>query len=195
MTKTDFIIRAALSDETNDGWVWVQTPGKSFLPRTIVRIDRRLWHRLFRIYVEARRVDDNFRSIYNSGGTRIGLAAQHDTLVMSEWYRGALDIPGTTSQDDESGRVALAVVRSRIPVWRSLRAACHHPDLAVRLGTRLGMVGVCLGLVGLWLGLLGTDALQDVRYGNEIFGVVCVFGIPLLAILAGRGPLRSRDAQ
>ena len=195
MTETDFIIRAALSEETNSGWVWMQMTGKSFAPRTIVRIERRAGSRRFRIYVEVRKIDDNFRGNYNSGCKRIDLAEEHDTLVMAEWYREALEIPCTTSPDNETGRVRLTVARSPRPVWRSLRAACHHPDLAVRLGTRLGMVGVCLGVVGLWLGLLGTGALQGVRYGNEIFGFVGCIVLPILAIVAARGPRWSKGVE
>ena len=186
MTQTDFIIRAALSDETNNGWVWMQLTGKSFAPRTIVRIERCVGRRRFRIYVEVRKIDDNFRGNHNCGAKRVSLVRNLDTLVMAEWYREALEIPRT---------VRLAVAPSPIQVWGSLRAACHHPDLAVRLGTRLGMVGVCLGVVGLWLGALGTGALQDVRYGNEIFGLVCCIVFPIVAIVAGRGPRRSRDAE
>ncbi len=195
MTEIDFIIRAALSEETNDGWVWVQTPGKSFAPRAVVRIDRCVRGRRFRIFVEARTIDANFRNHYNSGSGRIALAERRATLVMAEWYREALRIPCTTSPDNVTDMVSLSVVSTRMPVWPSLRAACHHPDLSVRLGTRLGMVGVCLGVVGLWLGSLGTDALQGIRYGNEILAVVCVVVMPLLAILASRGPYRSRRAQ
>ena len=195
MIETDFIIRAALSEETNDGWVWVHMPAKSFAPRTIVRVDRRLRGHRFRTYVEARTIDDNFRRNYNACSKRIAVVEQRDTLVMAEWYRDALRIPRTTAPDNVTDMVSLSVVSARMPVWPSLRAACHHPALSVRLGTRLGMVGVCLGVVGLWVGLLGTDALQDVGDGNEILGVVCVIVLPLLAILASRGPYRSRRAQ
>lgn len=169
--------------------------GKSFASRTILRIERRARNRQFRIFVEVRNIDDNFRRNYNCGSKRIGLVDEQNTVVMAEWYRGALGIRGTTSPDNKTGTVCLTVQRSPIPVWRSLRAACHHPDLAVRLGTRLGMVGVCLGVVGLWLGLLGTKALQGVDHGNLILGVVSCALVPFLAILTGRGPRRTRDAE
>ena len=120
---------------------------------------------------------------------------QRDTLVIAEWYREALGIFGTTSRDNETGKVRLAFARSRMPIWPSLRAACHHPDRVVRLGTRLGMLGVCLGAVGLWLGLAGMDALQCVRYGIEVFGLVFCIVLVIFAILAVRGPSRPRDAE
>ena len=94
----------------------------------------------------------------------------HDTLVMAEWYRKALGISRTTSPDNETGTVRLAVRPSRRQGWRSLRAACHHPDLSVRLGTRLGMVGVCLGVVGI--------VARVARYGR-----------------AYRCPIRQRDLR
>ena len=147
------------------------------------------------IYVEVRKIDDNFRGNYNCGAKRVSLVQNHDTLVMAEWYRKALEISRTTSSNNQTDTVRLAVRPSRIPVWRSLRAACHHPDLSVRLGTRLGMVGVWLGAVGIWLGLLGTGALKDIGSGIEILGLVCCLVLAMLAMLAGWGPRWSRDAE
>ena len=57
------------------------------------------------------------------------------------------------------------------------------------------MVGVCLGAIGLWLGSLGTEALQGIEYGKETLGIVCCIAVPVLAIVAGRGPRRSKDAE
>lgn len=195
MTEVDFIIRAALSEETNSGWVWIQMTGKSFAPRTIVRIDRSGGSRRFPTYVEVRKIDDNFRRNYNSDPSRISLVEDRDTLVMAEWYREVLGIPGTTSSDNETGRVALIVSPSRTPVWRSLRAGCHHPDLSVRLGTRLGMIGVWLGIVGIWLGASGSDALQDIARCIEVSGFVGCVALAIFGIVAGRRPHRPREVE
>lgn len=145
--------------------------------------------------MEVRKIDDNFRRNYNSDPGRIRLVEDRDTLVMAEWYREALGILGTTSSDNEAGRVDLIVSRSRMPVWRSLRAGCHHPDLSVRLGTRLGMIGVWLGIVGIWLGASGSNALQEAARCIEITGLVGCIALAILGILASLGPRRLKDVE
>ena len=191
MTERNFIVRAALLEETNNGWVWMQMADHSFPPRTIVRIERRVHERSFRIYAEVRRIDGNFRRIYKRDSMRIPLVENRDTIIMGEWYRDALAIPSTTCADNVTNTVRLDVASSRIRLWSSLRAACHHPDLVVRLGTRLGMVGVCLGFVGLWLGLLGLSPLPCLRYVTAVLAFISIIALPILAFVAGRGPRHS----
>ena len=68
---------------------------------------------------------------------------------MAEWYRLALAISTTTKADNQTDTVPLIVVAARIWGWKPLRTACCHPDPVVRLGTRLGMLGLWLGLLAL----------------------------------------------
>ena len=188
-----FSIRAALSDDLKEGWVWVQTPSNRSLdsqlePRRIVKISRRSPRRS--VYVEVRKIDRNFRERYNHK-PRIQISDQRDTLVIAEWYRDALGIFETTQSDNETGTVRLTVQRCNGRIWPSIRAACHHPDITVRLGTRLGLCGVWLGLVGASLGLLSVDALGCFPYRDEIvLGVVVVLAI--FGLLASQGPTRSK---
>ena len=70
-------------------------------------------------------------------------------IVMSQWYRDALGGIGTRE------RIELWLTPPKEPwlkmkeVWYGFRAACHHPDIVARLGTRLGVLGAWLGFVGL----------------------------------------------
>jgi hypothetical protein len=151
MALSDYIIRAALHEETNDGWVWMcgrDTP----CSRTVVAI--RNPSNGCRVYTEVRKIEDNFLTKYHENPRRIPLLRSQNTIVMAEWYREALGI-GKTDQDNKKGRVQLCV--KSCPWWGSLRAACHHPDPVVRLGTRLGVLGTWLGLVGIWLGILSVS--------------------------------------
>ena len=191
MSEMDFIIRAALSDDMNEGWVWIQTPSNESLdaqlePRRIVRINRRSPRRS--VYVELRRIDRNFRENYNEE-RRLRIVPQRDTLIMAEWYRDALGISETTHKDNETGTVRLCVGACRFRAWCSIRAACHHPDIIVRLGTRLGLCGVWLGLLGAFLGASSVRVLGCIPFLNEILAAV-VFISGIVGLLASRGPAR-----
>ena len=169
----DYIIRAALHEETNDGWVWMcgkNTPAS----RTIIKICRPDGGRC--VYTEARTIDCNFLREYNIN-PRTDIICDQDTIVMAWWYRNALGIPDTTDSENKTGKVQLIVTRAKIWCWRSLRAACHHPDPVVRLGTRLGVLGALLGLTGIWLSLfiawLGLPCLAWLTY--SVWGTLAVF--------------------
>jgi hypothetical protein len=139
-----YTIRAALRDETNDGWVWMARPS-----RTLVKITNP--HTRRHIFCQVRNIrDQNFLDHYNGDpkGRRITITNEAETIVMGEWYRGALGGFGTNAADDMGGRVQLKVRELRPWGWGSVRAACHHPDIVVRLGTRLGILGAWLGVVG-----------------------------------------------
>lgn len=205
----DYIVRAAFAEETNDGWVWICGPSTKHLDsRTVVLIKAPGHCR--GIYAEVRTIDDNFLLKYNAC-PRIDIDCKHDTLVMAEWYRRALAIRGTTKEDDKTNTVSLIVKKAKIWGWRSLRAASHHPDLVVRLGTRLGVLGAWLGLLGVWLGLLGVCAKSStntanstieqplsllgvctvVSSGQEI-GLVALGLLGILGVWSGWGPPRPR---
>jgi hypothetical protein len=178
----DYIIRAALADETNDGWVWIGGPAQKLEPRTVVIISRSGLRRY--LYTCVRTIDDNFRKTYNHvlkddpknddpKKVRYNIDADLDTIVMAEWYRNALAID--TTKQGETKTIPLLVKKARIPIWRSLRAACHHPDPVVVLGTRLGLLSTWLGLLGVWLGLVGVCPMSSTARLIE-FGPVALVG-------------------
>ncbi len=145
-----YIIRAALREEMSNGWVWLD----GFQSRTVIRIKNLKTGRS--VICQARELDDNFIKHYNLSSNRHNINMDDSTIVMSGWYRDALGIPGTKEADNRTGRVTLTVCCYEW-IWGQLRAACHHPDIVVRLGTRLGVLGAWLGLLGVALSLVQTD--------------------------------------
>lgn len=144
-----YIIRAALHDESNEGWVWMN----DHVSRAIVCITNSDNNQY--VYCQVRKIDENFRKQYNKDG-RYKLTSA-DTIVTSQWYRDALGGFDTTEKDNKTGLVKLDVqpVGCLVQWWGSLRAAAHHPDIVVRLGTRLGIISAWLGLLG-----IGNSVLQ-----------------------------------
>lgn len=146
-----YIIRAALHDEANEGWVWT----RQYMSRTIVRIRNPKNKRS--VFCQVRKLDGNFCEIYRDDPKKRRVPIiDADTVVMSQWYRDALGGLDTTNIDNKSGLVDLDIDPYEFywRWWGSLRAAAHHPDIVVRLGTRLGVIGVWLGLVGIGIPLL-----------------------------------------
>jgi hypothetical protein len=170
----DYIVRAALGEETNEGWVWICGPSSAHLDsRTIVSIERPGHN--YRVYAEVRKIDGNFCQRYNAS-PRISVDCEDDTIVMAWWYRRALAIQDITKHDNRTDRVSLKVKEAKIWGWRSLRAACHHPDPVVRLGTRLGVLGAWLGLLGVWLGVIGLCPMSTMSHQVGL-GLLVVVGV------------------
>jgi hypothetical protein len=175
-----YVIRHALSEEANEGWVWIHDPcRKEPLGKRAVVTIRRPGHCRC-VYVEVRKIDCNFLRQYNRR-PRINIRCELETITMSEWYRDALGIRAT-DENNCDGRVQLNVRKANLWGWRSLRAACHHPDPVVRLGTRLGILGVWLGLSGVWLGIWGASLAVPcerwVGYVAWIMLAIVVISVP-----------------
>jgi len=179
---TSYIIRAARDEETSSGWVWM-----AMLSRTIVRISREgRW-----VFCEVRDIrDQNFIDKYNSDSKRSQLKKNlcDETIVMAKWYRDALGGFRTTQKDNTVGRKQLDVIQPRLPGWRSLRAACHHPDSVVRLGARLGVLGAWLGIVGLMPQALSAFGVDDAH--NRWISSVLALLVGAASIFACRGVRR-----
>lgn len=111
-------------------------------------------HGKFTVFCECRTIDDNFLKLYNKEGERRVPIPEcpTDALVIGKWYRDALGRIGT-KQD-----VSLSISAAKIPGWRALRAASHHPDFVVRLATYLGAIAVCLGILGFLVAVLPSNA-------------------------------------
>lgn len=158
-----YIIFAALSDQANEGWIWFCNP--PFHTRTVVRVRHPKTGRV--VFCESRKIDRNFLAQYKQSALEI--ENPDEALVMSEWYRNALGGFATTIMSGD--HVKLDITPAKIPVWRSLRASCHHPDIAVRVGTRLGVLGAWLGLVGLVPALL---ELTNLNRGWRVSSLIAV---------------------
>jgi hypothetical protein len=122
---------AALAEESNSGWVWLGETGE-LKSRLIVKIV----HNGHKVFCECRTIDGNFCNLYNHP-PRISISGNpKKALVISQWYRSALG--GIETQQE----VDLDITPAKIPFWRAIRAAAHHPDLLTRLFTYLGVIAV-----------------------------------------------------
>ena len=184
-----FVIRAARDEDSNEGWVWMREyPSRTVLKLTCPATPCWKFWRRRSVYCQARKIDDNFKVNYNKRERTVAICDERPTIVMSGWYRDALGgLKAVTRQNQESTDVA--VRRCSIPLWRSLRAACHHPEISVRLGTRLGILGVWLGVAGLSPAILSM--CPDYCTGfipPEFANLFPAFAVGVPAYLASRGP-------
>lgn len=95
-----------------------------------------------------------------------------DTLVMSQWYRDALVGFEPSNEDNTTGLVDLRITPLCWPLrwWGSLRAAAHHPELVVRIGMTLGVLGAGLGLVALIPSLLEIFEVPKLSHPYVVVG-------------------------
>jgi hypothetical protein len=137
-------IFAALREEATSGWVWLATPRVEAHRLIKVRKPRDKKSPIT-IYCEGRRLDRNFIDFYNSQPHTHKIDAENcdDVLVVGDWYREALGVPGTKITVD------LEIEQQKNPMWAALKAGSQHPDPTVRLANRLGLLGTWLGLLGL----------------------------------------------
>lgn len=176
-----YIIRASLREEASTGWVWLD----GYASRSIVKITNPKTDRS--ITCEVRKFDDNFLKHYNSSPRcHVSPELQQSVVVMSEWYRDALGGIGTTDADNTTGTVELKFVKQRNWFWPQLRVACNHPDIVVRLGTRLGVLGTWLGLIGL-VPIIAELAICSSSLRSWVVAVILILA-GVLAMFACRGP-------
>jgi hypothetical protein len=138
---TKFMIYASLHEEIEAGWVWLSTP--TLPPRSIICIynpgpDKK-------VYCEALQIDENFLRKYNDPNSGRHLDGSVPQLVMNAWYRSRLGNIGTKSEYE------LNITQSNCLLWKLL-ACIHHPQVVVRMGTWLGIIGILLGGISLVLG-------------------------------------------
>jgi len=134
-------VYAAAVEDINSGWVWVSERAVS--SRSVVKIlnvDTKK-----SVYCEALAIDENFRKWYHSDG-RFEITPTEDAVVLNQWYRNKLGEIATQSTYDLS-------ISVRDDCVGHLWACLQHPQIVVRLSTRLGLLGLLLGAIGVWLGL------------------------------------------
>lgn len=139
MTRTPpktFALFASLHEESRAGWVWV-SPGDS-PDSPFIRIRRHGTNKA--VVCERRIADENFQRYYNDRPYTHKLPDSGPFLVISDRYRTALGVSKAREAELELSEAGF---------WgRHLVAYHHHPDAAIRLGVRLGLLSVILGLLG-----------------------------------------------
>jgi hypothetical protein len=139
----NYIVFAALKDDINAGWVWVAKPD---LPqRAVVRITNRKNDTT--VYCEKLAIDDNFLVQYNyPQSSRIKITDPTKSIVINEWYRSKLGNLSTQSEYDL--QIDLAA-----NLYGHVRSCIDHPQIVVRLATRLGLWSIALGVIGVVIGV------------------------------------------
>ncbi|WP_347888404.1 hypothetical protein ABHF54_00120 [Nitrosomonas europaea] len=130
-------IFAALYEDTQQGWVWLQDP--AFPPRSIVKIKNLENGKV--IYCEALQIDSNFLATYNQY-PRLKICIPQKTLVINYWYRAALG--GISTQSD----IQLNIKPCN-SCWGKFRACTQHPQIVVRVAVWLGFISVISGLLSI----------------------------------------------
>ena len=156
-----FTVYAALKDHAHEGWVHLHDPGCR--TRGIIRISNSSTSR--HIYCEALQIGSNFEGEYRESKSTFVLD-KNAALVVGKWYREKLGGIATESQ-------ATLTIQQCDGMWGSFRACVDHPQLAIRLTTRLAILSVALGITSLALGLLSLRLC--------VAGVLV--GIPGLALM------------
>ena len=132
---------AALRDDFNQGWVWLQNPE---LPaRSVVKITNCTNNKA--VYCEALQIESNFLSEYNQS-PRFPITDPSASIVLSYWYRAKLG--GIATQSD----LAFTIRPANSP-WGKFRACTNHPQTVVRVAAWLGLISVLLGILSLYVSL------------------------------------------
>ncbi len=150
-----FTIFPALKEDVNQGWIWIH---KSQLPsgspqRSIVKLSASDTSKY--VYCEARFIDGDFEYDYNPPDDnnddkkscrlkrcrRSRIDDPKSTLVAAEWYQIRLGVENVTEAEIK--------VTPANHCYGHIRACLDHPQIVVRLATKLGLLGVALGLIGI----------------------------------------------
>ena len=183
-----YIVRAALHEEANAGWVWLE----EFPSRSLLKISHK--DSGCSVVCEARTLDANFIAKYNhEPRCNIEPTKSAHTLVMSQWYRDALGGFKTTERDNTTGTIELTIDKCRFPRWEVIRAACCHPDIVARLGTRLGILGGWLGVIGLVPTIANLIGLSSSWSYTTTLIIAAATG--LIGYYACRGPNRPKKGR
>lgn len=123
----------------NEGWVWLRFPCSGLseqVSRPIIKIKNKSTKES--IYCEARHIEKNYEAKYRKGNTH-PLQDGYE-ITMNEWYRKKLGIHKTQKYYD------LSISYSS---WRyHVKACCDHPQVVVRLATRISILSLSLGFIG-----------------------------------------------
>lgn len=131
-------VYASLAEDINNGWVWV--PETLTQQRSVVKLKSIDSGK--EVYCEALPIGDNFKTRYNEGARTFQISDKATSIVINEWYRHKLCISKTQVEH-------FFDITPADNCWGHLMASLHHPQIIVRIATKLGILGLFLGIVGL----------------------------------------------
>lgn len=136
------IVFTALATDIQSGAVWL--PSQYVHDGRLVAITNQSQDK--KIYCEAIPIGEAFRHRYNEIAS-VPIDNSDTCIVLSHWYRARLGCK-------QNSEVELDI-RPSNGLWGSFQASIGHPQIVVRLATRLAVWSVFLGLLGVALGVLG----------------------------------------
>lgn len=139
----NYYVLASLAEDINSGWCWIK--GSDVSNRSLVQIKNK--NNGKSIVCEALSVDRNFEKKYRYGipsQTNKELLDMPNVVLMNAWYREKLGINDT--QRNHSLQVSFV---TKWDVSKRIKACTMHPQVAVRLSTWFGLVGIFVGTVSL----------------------------------------------
>lgn len=138
MTK-QFTIFAAPLEDVNQGWIRI---ANSDLPhRSVVKLMNNKAAKS--VYCEVLTIDKNFLRAYNKSPRKS--ISEDDTptaLVASHWYRTKLGGLNTQTKYE-------IIVTLETSYYGRIQACLDHPQVAIRIATQLGLLGLILGILGI----------------------------------------------
>jgi len=141
-----YSIYAALREDINSGWVWGND--SRFKKRVIVCLSNPKARK--KIYCEGLGIDKNFLKNYDEiGGGRKLIQFDKDVLVVNEWYRKLLSLDDWSNQSEYELDITI------VDNWIGKLWSCfHHPQIIVRIASRLAVISVIEGIIGIVLGAI-----------------------------------------
>ncbi|HIF9184590.1 TPA: hypothetical protein ACX6PV_001551 [Photobacterium damselae] len=139
----DYYILASLAEDINSGWCWIK--GSDVLNRSLVQIKNNTNGKS--VVCEALSVDRNFEKKYRGSISFLAnknMLDSSNVVLMNAWYREKLGINKTQSKLD----LQISFV-TKWCVGKRIKACTMHPQVAVRLSTWLGLIGIFVGMVSL----------------------------------------------
>lgn len=135
-------VLAANVESIDSGIVWIQDeknrPQRSICEITNTRNNKKT-------YCEVLKIDKNFT---NNRNNRCGASKVPDSqpaIVISQWYRVKLGIEG-------AGTIEHLEIKEKNSYCGKIRSCLHHPQVVIRLATKLAGLSVILGFIGIILG-------------------------------------------
>jgi len=139
-------VLASLRQDMNEGWVWIKNAGLE--PRSIVEI-KNMKNRK-KIYCECLEIEKKFLKEYNQSPRTTISDKDNNVIIMNSWYRKRLG-GLKTKQEHE------LVIREANHFGGKLMSNWGHPQVVVRLATKLAILSVILGIISISISIATLD--------------------------------------
>jgi hypothetical protein len=180
-----YAIHTALSDDSNEGQIWIrplQNKEEIENKRRIVRIKRKDAKPV--VYSEVLFADDHYLEHWKEKGINFGNSGpDYNVIFISAWYRRLLGIGNTPVILDNLDVKPLRPLNLPAFLYHYPR---NHPQALVLGASMMGIIGFGLGVIGTGLGAIGINDWLAKNISPSLtnfstpFGfVLCVLGLAI----------------